>query len=158
LEGATVHVEGPSQEGGDPWEAEAVTDRSGRVEVAVPAGPLSLRASAPGYAEGDRVLRGPDDRAPVDLVLARASLFAGQVFPNEPARVVLLSMEGEVLRTVWSDDAGRFRMEEVAAGNYKVEAGTERKAPVQVEVRLPLDGLLHVHLEGDYGDCRHDHH
>ena len=126
--------------------------------MAVTAGTLTIRARAPGRVLLQPAIRDEGDRRDVTLVLVKATVLAGQVFPNERAELRLLDASDHEVREAWSDDQGRFRMEQLPAGEFVLEVVTEHKVPLRVSIRLPLSGgELHVHLTEDYPDCGHPH-
>jgi hypothetical protein len=136
---------------------EAVTDGQGAATVLAPDGDLSVAAEAAGRVLPRPATRESGDRTDVVLVLAKATVLEGRVFPAERAHLRLEDESGEPIRDELSEEDGSFRLESVPAGDYVLEVASEKKVPVRVPVSLPLEAPLHLHLTEDYGTCGHEH-
>lgn len=108
--------------------AELVTDARGAFEEPVTAAQIDLEITAPGFVTAYETMLLP--REPITIALVRGAVLRGLVVrddtgePVAGARVDPGSIAGEI-DDAWiaqTDDAGRFRIEGLTAGEYKPTA------------------------------------
>lgn len=115
--------------GGEPPSASAVTDDEGAFEVWCAPGDVVVRATADGYTQAERQGIAPGQT--FELFLTPASTLVGTVVradsgaPVEGAEVLARKL-GDLFKRAQgrtrSDGEGRFRIEGIEPGTYKVEA------------------------------------
>jgi len=155
LEARVVHdgrpiagVEVRLSDGSEPTSAIARTDAAGVARFATPGdGPFELWAVTPALASP--LVRVPDvGAAPIELALEPASTVRGEVQGAGHAAVTIELAPIELdhaVRTATVDDQGRFAIDGVPAGRWRIAAtspGLRQTSASEVTIRAPAEELV----------------
>jgi len=131
-------------------------DKQGRfTSAALPPARYSIEAEAPGY-RSRRVAADGRWEKEIELVLRKALPIAGRVLtpdgrPRVNVRVVAVPKDSDVIAgSARTDAEGRFEIESLPEGDYRVGvrrgnktlAAVETRAGSDVELRLPISGAM----------------
>ena len=128
---ATVSGQGPRG-----WKAEVKTDPTGRFRIEhVPVGSVTLTATASDLAPEKKssVTVSEGREMAVSFVLSPGSTIAGRVYlvgENQPLPDIDVQLSGQQSLNVKTGDDGRYRLEHLAAGEYRLQVTAERYYPV----------------------------
>lgn len=110
--------------------AVARTDDKGNFTLWVEPGPVALTATATGYAPGNASGQAPGHFFAIHLIpgatLVGRAVLAGTTTPVSDAQIDAIQVEGGGMRgKARTDDEGRFKVEGLTPGRYRIEATAE---------------------------------